>query len=61
MRGGCGDRLLNALGGKVVLGLAHPAAPKGVPALPGCPMSRYMALFSGLWTPELLGCSGAGS
>ncbi len=27
---------------------------KKVPALPGCPMSRCMALLSGLWTPELL-------
>ena len=27
---------------------------KKVQALPGCPMSRCMALLSGLWTPELL-------
>ncbi|NVN12824.1 winged helix-turn-helix transcriptional regulator [Nguyenibacter vanlangensis] len=25
-----------------------------VKALPGCPMSKCMALLSGLWTPELL-------
>ncbi|WP_237666189.1 MULTISPECIES: winged helix-turn-helix transcriptional regulator [Burkholderia] len=34
---------------------------KKVEPLPGCPMSKCMALIGGLWTPELIWCLSNGS
>jgi len=34
---------------------------KKVDPLPGCPMSKCMALLSGLWTPELIWCLSHGA